>query len=173
VVALGAVGFAVLGALGAALILVGAYALVRRHREARYGTLVAVDDGPGSGLVLRSRRYRISGRPDEVRRRRDGRLVPVEFKSRSLPPRGPPRSHRVQVAAYCLLLEEAAGQAPPYGVIRYGDGPEVRLPWDDRARAELLAVRDELEQPYDGRATPSVDRCARCGWRAACDVRAV
>jgi CRISPR-associated exonuclease Cas4 len=143
-------------------------ALSQRRSDQARGALVAVD--AGRPATLRSDRYRLVGRPDELRRLPDGRLVPIEFKSRSTPPRGPPASHVVQVRAYCLLLEEATGVAPPYGVLRYSDG-EFRIRWDDRARVELLSVRDDLLRPYDGRATPSRGRCARCPWFGVCDAR--
>jgi len=158
---------------GGAVVLLAARALSLRHREARYGALVSVDAHPGAGPLLRSDRFRISGRPDELRRLPDGRLVPIEFKSRSSPRNGVPRSHRIQVAAYCLLVEETTGTAPPYGVVRYGDGGEVRIPWDRRTRDELLEVRAAVGRPYDGRATPSVARCTHCPWREVCDARAV
>jgi len=125
----------------------------------------------GRPATLRSERYRLVGRPDELRRLGDGRVVPVEFKSRSTPPRGPSPSHVVQVRAYCLLVEETTGSAPPYGILRYSDG-EFRVRWDDRARDELLRLRAEVLRPYDGRATPSRARCARCPWFGACDARA-
>jgi len=161
---------AILG--GVIAVWVGARALTLRHREARYGSLVSVDATPGSGPLLRSARYRISGRPDELRQLPDGRLVPVEFKSRPTPRNGVPRSHRIQVAAYCLLVEETTGRPPPYGIVRYGDGGEARVRWDAAVREELLEVRDELDRPYTGRATPSFARCARCPWREGCDARA-
>lgn len=165
-----AVGSVVVGTFVVAL---AVRALQRRRREARYGTLVSVDERPGAAPLLRSARYRITGRPDELRRLPDGRLIPVEFKSRPSPRNGAPRSHRVQVAAYCLLVEETTGRAPPYGVVRYGDGGEARIPWDRTSRAELLAIRADVARAYDGRATPSVARCTRCPWRASCDARAV
>ncbi|MCI4364779.1 MAG: PD-(D/E)XK nuclease family protein [Thermoplasmata archaeon] len=157
---------------GLAAVYFGMRAVVVGRRERRYGTLLAVDDGSDSAPVLRSSRYRISGRPDELRRLPDARVVPVEFKSRSTPARGVPYSHRVQVGAYCLLVEETTGRSPPYGVVRYGDGGEFRVPWDRVARADLLALRAEMDRPYDGRATPSPGRCARCPWRDGCDARA-
>jgi len=163
--------------LAAAVVLVGIgfaaaalRALSQRRREAAYGRLVAVD--AGRAVTLRSERYRLVGRPDELRRLSDGRVVPVELKSRATPPRGPAPSHVVQVRAYCLLVEESTGVAPPYGVLRYSDG-EFRVRWDERARRELLAVRAQLLAPYDGRATPSRARCARCPWAGVCDARAV
>lgn len=144
-------------------------ALSRRRREAATGELVAVD--AGRPATLRSERFRLMGRPDALRRLADGRLVPVEIKSRTTPGRGPSPSHVVQVRGYCLLVEEATGTSPPYGVLRYADA-EFRVRWDADARAELLALRAELLRPYDGRATPSRAKCARCPWVGVCDVRA-
>ena len=164
VVALAAAGVA---ALGGALTM-----LARLARDRRYGELTSVDVGPGASAPLRSERYRISGRPDMVRRGRDGRSIPVELKTRPLPAAGPTRSHIVQLWAYCLLLEEIEGVAPPFGVLRYGDGREVEVPWGSEARSILLDLRKEIALPYDGRARPSRARCARCRWRAACDARA-
>jgi CRISPR-associated exonuclease Cas4 len=96
----------------------------------------------------------------------------VEIKSRSAPPRGPPPSHVAQVRAYSWLVEETTGVAPPFGVLRYSDGTEFRVPWDRTARAEILRLRDELDRPYDGRATPSPAKCAGCRWRSVCDASA-
>ena len=144
-------------------------ALGRRRQDNARGQLVEVD--AGRAATLRSERYRLAGRPDELRRLSDGRLIPVEFKSRATPPRGPSPSHVVQVRAYCLLVEETVGTVPPYGVLRYSDG-EFRVRWDAGARQELLALREELLAPYDGRATPSRARCARCPWVGVCDARA-
>ena len=158
-----------------ALVLVGlllaawaARALFLRRRDRMLGRLVAVD--AGAPATLRSYRYRIEGRPDALRRLSDGRIVPIELKSRSSPAGGPPRSHLFQVWAYCLLVEESTQTAPPFGVLRYADG-EFRVRWDATARNELLALRAELDRPYDGRATPSPGRCARCPWVRVCDAR--
>lgn len=156
--------------VGLALAAWGARALSDRRREGAVGRLVAID--AGAPAVLASARYRLRGRPDALRQASDGRLVPVEVKSRRTPPSGPTRSHLVQVWAYCLLVEESTGRPPPIGLLRYADG-EVRVRWDARARSELLALRAELAQPYDGRANPSPGRCARCRWVGVCDARAL
>jgi CRISPR-associated exonuclease Cas4 len=157
-------------AAGLATVVIAARALRARSRDLALGSLVAID--AGAPLVLRSGRYRLVGRPDVLRRLPDGRLVPVELKSRAAPPAGPAPSHRVQLAAYCLLVEETTGVPPPFGVVRYGDGSEFRLRWDAASRAELLRLRAELSAPYDGRASPSRAKCGRCAWRAVCDARA-
>jgi CRISPR-associated exonuclease Cas4 len=144
--------------------------LSARRRDRAAGHLVAID--AGRPLTMRSERHRISGRPDAVRQLDDGRLVPVEQKTRTTPPRGPPRSHLVQVWAYCLLVEETQGVPPPYGLLRYSDGGEFRITWSASARAELLALRAEMDRPYDGRASPSPGKCAGCRWVRCCDARA-
>ncbi len=156
-------------AVGVAVAAWAARALFKRRADARLGRLVAVDAGAPS--ILRSDRYRLEGRPDAVRELPDGRAVPIELKSRPAPRGGPPASHLVQVWAYCLLVEEETGRAPPFGILRYVDG-EYRVPWDRPARAELLRLRDAIARPYDGRATPSPGRCARCPWSPVCDLRA-
>jgi CRISPR-associated exonuclease Cas4 len=166
-----------LGAVAAVLlgIVVGAAAirgLSQRRRSRAAGTLVEVDRMDGSRPPMRSERYRLAGRPDELRRLPDGRLIPVEIKSRSTPTSGPPLSHRVQVEAYALLVEETTGRAPPFGVLRYSDGGEFRIPWDTSARYELLALREAVARPYEGAARPSPGRCRRCRYRDSCDVRA-
>jgi len=161
------IGVAVAG-LGVAL--GSAAALARRARESRWGSLSSIDVD-ASGATWRSARLRLVGRPDTVRRDRSGRRIPVELKWRPAPARGPFRSHLVQLWAYCLLLEEADGSPPPFGVVRYADR-EFVVPWDARARRELDDVRRAVAAPYDGRATPSPGRCAGCRWFAGCDARA-
>ncbi len=160
-----------LALLGLALVAAGAWSLrnwlVGRH----YGTLEYADTGDRIDRALRAPRYRLSGRPDELRRLPDGRRVPVEWKSTAGPPRGPHPSHRAQVLAYCLLVEEASGRAPPFGVLRYSDGAEYRIPWDGSTREEVLRLLREVRRPYDGRATPTAGKCARCRWAAGCDAR--
>lgn len=157
--------------VGGAAALLAARALLLRGRERRHGRLVAVDR-PGEGAPLRSDRYRLVGRPDALRRLPDGRYVPVELKRRATPSRGPLPSHATQVEVYCLLVEETTSVAPPYGVLRYGDGGEFRIPWDLAARRRVLALRARVGGRYDGRATPSTAKCRHCAWRDSCDARA-
>ncbi|MCI4320080.1 MAG: Dna2/Cas4 domain-containing protein [Thermoplasmata archaeon] len=120
---------------------------------------------------MRSETWGLVGRPDELLRLSDGRLVPVEVKSRSFPRRGVPESHRLQVYAYLALLEDRSTAPPPFGLLRYGDGTEARLPWDESARTELARTLAEARRPYDGRARPGPGRCPRCPWFDACDAR--
>jgi len=158
---------AVLAVAGLASVLAGIVSLRRRSRDRRLGELVAVD--AGRPLTLRSPRHRLAGRPDLLRRLPDGALVPVELKHRTSPAGRPFPSHLVQLGAYCLLVEEATGRPPPFGVLRYTDR-EVTVPWGGNARARVLAALDAVAGPYDGRADPSPAKCAGCSWSPSCDA---
>lgn len=163
---------ALVGGLGVIFVAWGWAEGSARWRDRRYGRLESVDLRAAPGALLRSPAWRLAGRPDEVRRTDSGDRIPVELKSRPAPAAGPPRSHVAQVAAYALLLEETTGRAPAFGILRYGDGREFRIDYGPETRRWLLGIRQEMDRPYDGRATPSVGRCARCSWRNACDRRA-
>jgi CRISPR-associated exonuclease Cas4 len=158
---------------GVFVLIVGVVALAQRRQQRRSGRLLAADLPSRPGMRLRSPRFRIAGRPDEIRELPDGRWIPVELKSRPSPRAGPPASHRIQVAAYCLLVEETTGRSPPYGLLRYRDGGEFRIDWTPEVRHQLLDLRAEMAIPYDGRARPSPGRCSGCAWRRACDRSAV
>lgn len=156
---------------GALLLVASACVLARHFAERRDGRLIAVDR-PGATSQLASERYGLVGRPDALRRLRDGRVVPIELKHRATPRAGPWPSHVLQVAAYCLLVEETTGRAPPYGLLRYGDGGEFRIPWDDARRASVVATLRRTRAPYDGAATPTPRKCRGCAWRSSCDAAA-
>ena len=156
-------------AVGLLAFLVGGRNALRRHHARRLGRVVGVDRSGRPGPTYRSERWRMSGRPDEIRERPDGSWLPVETKSGPAPARGPHPSHRIQVVAYCALLEEATGRRPPFGVLRYGDGTEWRVPYDAAARRWLAELREELDRPYAGAAAPARGKCARCAFREICD----
>jgi CRISPR/Cas system-associated exonuclease Cas4 (RecB family) len=141
-----------------------------RDRGIRGSAIVALDTGRVGG-PLRSTSWGLVGRPDEILRLADGRHVPVEVKSRASPRRGVPDSHRLQLYAYLALLDDQPNGPPPFGILRYGDGGEIRLPWNDAARADLAATMAAARRPYDGRARPGPDRCPRCPWFEGCDAR--
>ena len=93
--------------------------------------------------VFKSDAYGLSGRPDYVIKLADN-LIPVEEK-KGRTPQGPLFSHILQVAAYCLLIEDTMGKAPPYGLLKY---PER----EDEVRAAVAALEE------GGRATLQLGR---------------
>ncbi|MDD1732027.1 MAG: CRISPR-associated Cas4 family protein, partial [Methanosaeta sp. NSM2] len=69
--------------------------------------------------VLHSSSLALSGKPDYIVRDGEGRLIPVEIKSGRA--KVPHRGHILQLAAYCLLIEENYHMDVPYGIIVYSD----------------------------------------------------
>jgi CRISPR-associated exonuclease Cas4 len=120
--------------------------------------------------ALYSKRYQLAGRPDYVVQK-DGQLIPVEVKS-GRGPKQPYKSHVLQLAAYCLLVEEVYGRRPPYGIIRYADCM-FEVDYTQQVKQELLAVLREMRAsvPLDDvpRSHNQAARCARCGYRNECD----
>jgi CRISPR-associated exonuclease Cas4 len=127
--------------------------------------------GEAQEKPLLSHRYGLVGRPDYLVRTDEG-VVPVEAKSARCPASGVPyESHLMQLACYCLLVEEA-GMRVPYGVIRYRDR-QVRVDYTDELREELLALLGEMraarKAPDVHRSHDETTRCAACSYREICD----
>ncbi len=119
--------------------------------------------------VLRSALYGIAGKPDYLVQEH-GHIVPVELKP-SRESNTPWLRDVVQLAAYCLLLEETEPRFGGYGYLRYANRT-FRIEFTDRVRQELLrtldgmradlAASDVLPNHHDPR------RCARCMLVAVC-----
>ena len=107
-----------------------------------HAALEADEDGESVSLELVSEALGLLGKVDCLRRR-DGSYLPYEHKrgrparvADNIPEAWP--SDRLQLIAYAVLLEEAFGQPIPEGRIRYhAANVTVRVPIDDRARADL------------------------------------
>ena len=130
------------------------------------------EEGERQERPLVSKRYGLTGRPDYLVRTREG-VVPVEAKSTRKPASGVPYdSHLMQLAAYCLLVEEQLGEPAPYGVVRYRDG-EVRVDYTPGLRETLLDLLDEMRAAREAgevhRSHAEPPRCAACSYRDACD----
>ena len=164
----------------ALLLFVGGLLLLRRARRLHeqtglpQGRVIYADTGAWNRCEkpLFSRRYLLTGKPDYLVD--DGEAkIPVEVKSTSCPP-SPYRSHVLQLAAYCLLVEEAYGQPPPYGIIKYRD-QTYAVEYTAQLRAELLTVLAEMRQDLIANdVSPShanPNRCWSCGYREECEQR--
>ncbi len=123
--------------------------------------------------ALYSQRYRLSGKPDYLVEQGDT-IIPVEYKSSRAPRSQPYYGHKLQAAAYCLLVEETFGITPPYALLKYSDR-EFRVPFTQKLRGHLLNALDDIA---DNQAAPTVDRnhdvaarCRNCGFNNVCDQR--
>jgi CRISPR-associated exonuclease Cas4 len=163
---------AALTLIALALALLAAGALLRRRTGLPWGRVVAEDVGAGRELArpLYARRYGLTGKPDYLIARR-GVTIPVEVKPGRRSPR-PYDADLMQLAAYCLLVEESTGRAPPYGLLRYADAT-FRLTYTEVVRDRLIttleAMRDLLDADDAERSHDEARRCAGCGFRATCE----
>lgn len=121
---------------------------------------------------LLSHRHGLVGRPDYLVHTDEG-IVPVEAKSAACPSSGVPhKSHLMQLACYCLLVEETTGARVPFGVIRYRDR-QIRVDYTDELREELMALLAEMraarKAPDVHRSHDERARCVSCSYREICD----
>ncbi|MGH7320333.1 MAG: CRISPR-associated protein Cas4 [Candidatus Rokuibacteriota bacterium] len=141
-------------------------ALERRRGFRAYG----VRDGERRFSVwLRSDRLGLSGKLDLLVLTPDA-CYPVDFKDTE---GGVRRNHRVQLAAYALLAEEAFGRPAPEGFIYLVPVRQVvRVPLEDadreavvRALADIRRMIGEQRMPEP---TPVRARCQACEYRNFC-----
>lgn len=114
-------------------------------------------------------RLGLVGKPDYLIEKH-GHLIPMEIKPGRNTTR-PYESDLMQLAAYCLLIEETTGTAPPYGLLRYADRT-FRLSYTARVREETLALIEEMRAALDNECDRSHDdpaRCFGCGFASMCD----
>lgn len=164
--------------LGAVLIFIAGFILLLRARRLHAttglptGTVVYADTAewqPQTAPLI-SRRYGLVGKPDYVLRLASGALIPVEVKSRRRPAQLP-RHHLLQLATYCLLVEETAKQTPPHGLLHYADAT-LQIPFTPELRRAVLETAEAIRR---GRSAADLDRdhadsarCRHCGVRYAC-----
>ncbi|MFW6048134.1 MAG: CRISPR-associated protein Cas4 [Candidatus Natronoplasma sp.] len=120
--------------------------------------------------LLKSEKYKLRGKPDLILEK-DGNLVPVEVKTGRVP-EGPFFSHVLQIAAYCLLVEEDMGEKPPYGLIRYGD-TEFDIDYDEDLKELLLEklkdMRLYIKNEDVHRNHNREGKCRNCSRRDICE----
>jgi len=127
---------------------------------------------------LISRRYGLVGKPDylvQVTEKRQRITIPVEVKSRRRPPTLYD-NHALQLATYCLLVEEKFQTTPPYGLLHYADAT-IKIAFTDRLRNQVLAAADAIRHaqtaPNVPRSHADPGRCRACGYQLGCGKEAL
>jgi CRISPR-associated exonuclease Cas4 len=138
----------------------------------RIGATEKNERGERQEKPLISRLYGLIGKPDYLVQTDEG-IVPIEVKSTRCPMGGRAYdSHIMQLAAYCLLVEDVIGANVPYGIIRYADC-EVSLDYTPELRDELLLLLEEMEAARFAddvhRSHHDERRCRGCSMRESCD----
>ena len=138
------------------------------------GRLVYMDthgaDWQEAPQPLYSATQRLVGKPDYLVETPKG-IIPVEAKS-SAAPEVPYLGHILQLAAYCLLVEETTGRRSPHGLLKYANAL-YEVDFTEELKAELLFTMEDMRQ---ARTTANVARdhnqpgkCAACGFNAVCE----
>ena len=122
-----------------------------------------------SSKVFKSEKFGLSGRPDYVIKIQND-LIPVEEKT-GRTPQGPLFSHILQVAAYCLLIEDTEGKAPPYGLLKYPQH-EHDIEYNQDLRRLLLEkladMRVAMKRGDVHRNHNRPGKCKYCSRRSVC-----
>jgi len=123
----------------------------------------------GKAKAFKSEKYGLIGRPDYVIKI-DDKVIPVEEK-KGRTPKGPLFSHILQIAAYCLLIEEETGKAPPYGLLKYPEH-EHEIEYNEDLKKVLLEKLEEIREAMrTGEAHRNHNRpgkCVNCSRKDAC-----
>lgn len=134
--------------------------------------IMYVDELDRRPKMFISEKYGLRGRPDYVVLVGDDH-IPVEVKTGRVP-RGPLFSHILQTAAYCLLLEEEYGKAPPFGLLRYETNQhEIDYTPDMRKLIleKLLEMRELMTTRKVHRNHTRKGKCVHCSRRKKCPER--
>lgn len=148
---------------------------LRRRTGLPVGRVIYDDVGAWHPNVesLHSRELRLTGRPDYLVQQDDGRIIPVELKS-SMAPRQPWEGHVLQLAAYCLLVEENFGVRPDHGILQYKDrafAVDYTYALEEELRYVLEEMQEALLEADVDRQHHDRRRCASCGLRERCEQR--
>jgi CRISPR-associated exonuclease Cas4 len=147
-------------------------AMFKRKKHSVQHQITYVDSMDRKPKLLISNKLGLSGRPDYVLMM-DDEHIPVEVKTGRVP-RGPLFSHILQVAAYCVLLEEEFGIPPSHGIIRYGQ-VENDVEYDAALKAMVLSklgeMREIMKTGNAHRNHNKPGKCKHCSRKQACPER--
>jgi CRISPR-associated exonuclease Cas4 len=159
------------------LILVGRFLVVRATKMLHdsglpSGRIIYVDTDDAwrpTDKPLYSTTHNLTGKPDYLVETSAG-VIPVEVKS-SRAPAVPYLGHILQLAAYCLLVEETTGQTPPHGWLRYADAL-FEVDFTPDLRRELLDTMADMRQARQAnnvqRDHEQPNKCRACGFFEVC-----
>ena len=123
------------------------------------------------GKEIKSDKYGIRGKPDYIIKIDDDH-IPVEEKSSDL--MSPTFPHVIQVTAYCMLVEDEYGTAPPYGILKYKNA-EFKIPYEERWKKLVLQFREkmlkDIERGETHRNHNNKRKCNNCVRKEYCPER--
>lgn len=132
---------------------------------------------------LTSEKYFIRGKPDYIIKK-ENNYIPIELKTGRVP-KGPLFSHILQLATYCLLLEDKFGTSPPYGILEYEGklrGSEeittkmqYKIEYTMELKKIVLETIEKMQRIYETkdahRNHNKVGKCRHCSRKDGCPER--
>ena len=131
------------------------------------------EDADGQGEPLSSSAHPLAGKPDYVVKLPDGRPVPIELKPGVHDATAPYSNHIIQVAAYCLILEDYFEQAPTHGILRYADR-EFTVEYTPALKKKVIRLLSEMAKCSEKEPPPlakqRATKCRVCTFQPICPV---
>lgn len=131
------------------------------------------EDADGQGALLFSDQYPLVGKPDYVVELDDKRLVPIELKLSAHNATTPYSNHVLQLAAYCLILEDYAEHPPTHGILRYTDR-EFTIDYTPALRKKVIRLLQEMARCNEQQAPPLQKqrpaKCRSCAFQSICPI---
>jgi CRISPR-associated exonuclease Cas4 len=163
------------------LLICGAIFTARSRRRYKYARTMRKEYGIPEGRIvytdldkpaepLFSEQLRLTGKPDFIVNFK-GQYIPVEVKTSVTD--SPYRNHVLQLAAYCLLVEEKYNQVIPFGVLVYRGGRQFRIPFEAYLRRQVITILDEMRTKLSTgtlkRNHSLIAKCQYCSMRVHCN----
>ena len=103
----------------------------------------------------------------------ENNYLPIEFKTGKMPKEGVWPGHRIQVAAYALLLEEKFKTNINHGIINYLDSKETRrVTINPFMKDEIKTLVEEIQKLIKNKEIPGYcdnkNKCFNCGLKDTC-----
>lgn len=135
------------------------------------GKIVYTDlDKPAKTIF--SEKYRLAGKPDYIVKRKNN-YIPIEVKK--VESNSPFKNHILQLASYCLLLEDKFKKEVPFGVLVYSKGQQFKIPFDENLRRELSKIISNIKNSIRKKSVMRnhnfVNRCLFCSYRHVCNQK--
>ncbi len=177
------VSFPVVAGIGVWVILIvcGAIFTARSRRSYKYVRTIRKEYGIPEGRIvytdldkpaepLFSEQLRLTGKPDFIVNFKR-QYIPVEVKTGVTD--SPYRNHVLQLAAYCLLVEEKYNQVIPFGVLVYGGGRQFKIPFEAFLKRQVITVMEEMRTKLASgtlqRNHNLIAKCQHCSMRVHCN----
>ena len=125
-----------------------------------------------SEIRIKSDSLELSGIIDKVETYEEG-LVPIEMKTGSMPKEGVWPGHKIQLAAYALMLEEKSGKEIKEGFVHYLDTNERRqIVMNPFLKDEVKELKNQVKELLASTELPekteNKNKCLKCGLREKC-----